>query len=74
MLSELLAMRAADPRRTPAISLLMRQQQHELDDEKNDAFLAAAGEKGRGVASVSCWGSDGVAGTLTLCGSSSMRS
>uniref|UniRef100_A0A383VFW0 Protein kinase domain-containing protein n=1 Tax=Tetradesmus obliquus TaxID=3088 RepID=A0A383VFW0_TETOB len=43
VLSELLAMRAADPRRTPAISLLMRQQQHELDDEKNDAFLAAAG-------------------------------
>lgn len=43
MLTELLAMRAADPRRTPAISLLMRQQQHELDDEKNDAFLAAAG-------------------------------
>jgi hypothetical protein len=41
VLSDLLGMRAADPRRTPAIHLLLRQQQHELE-EKDDAFLAAA--------------------------------
>jgi hypothetical protein len=40
VLSELLGLRAADTRRTPPIHLLLRQQQHELED-KDDAFLAA---------------------------------
>jgi hypothetical protein len=42
VLSDLLEMRAADSRRTPAIHLLLRQQQHERED-KDDAFAAAAG-------------------------------
>jgi hypothetical protein len=41
VLSELLALRAADARRTPPIHQLLRQQpQHEAED-KDDAFLEA---------------------------------